>query len=90
MTNNEKIKELKEMIEVSDSPCFSKFKCLESTKEYFNDYGLCGVVFEDGKYVWCHQDYPMGGDKPHNYFCEITFYSLDELVEYVIKRYHLK
>ena len=56
----------------------------------FYDYGLCGVVFEDDKYIWCHQDYPMGGDKPHNYFFEIYFDSIDELVEYVKKRYHLK
>lgn len=83
-----KIKELENLVMSMNIDRFRKFACLESTDKYFNQYGLCGVVCDGDKYIWCHQDFPEGGDRPNSYYTVRPFDTIDELIEYV-KR-HIK
>lgn len=83
-----KIKELENLVMSLNIDRFRKFECLESTDKYFNQYGLCGVVCDGDKYIWCHQDFPEGGDRPNSYYTVRPFDTIDELIEYV-KR-HIK
>lgn len=50
--NDKKIKELENLIMSINIDRFRKFVCLESTEQYFNQYGLCGVVYDGNKYIY--------------------------------------
>ena len=63
-----KIKELEMFVISMNVDKFRKFACLESVEQYFNHYGLCGVVYEGDKYIWIHQDFPYEKDRPNIYY----------------------
>lgn len=62
-------------------PCiYDKFKCLDSTKDYFNKGGLCGIVNYDDKWVFIGQEYPAPEDNPNSWLNISEYESLDELI----------
>lgn len=50
--SGKKIKELENLVMSINIDRFRKFACLESTEQYFNQYGLCGVVYDGNKYIY--------------------------------------
>lgn len=81
-----KIKELEMFVISMNVDKFRKFACLESVEQYFNHYGLCGVVYEGDKYIWIHQDFPDEKDRPNIYYTIKSFDTIDELI-FFVKRY---
>ena len=62
-------------------PCiYDKFKCLDSTQDYFNIGGLCGIVNNDEKWYFCGQAYPEKGDHPNAWLSIREYESIDELI----------
>lgn len=76
----EQLKNLEILIKKLNLSEYTCFKCLGNTSDYFNQFGLCGVVVEDEKWVWCHQGFVSSGDNPNIEFYRKAFDSLGELV----------
>ena len=75
------IKQLETLINKLNLPQYTRFKTLGNTDDYFNQFGLCGVCAENGKWVWCHQGFVESGDNPAIAFFRKAYVSLEELVD---------
>lgn len=83
MINSDYIKQIEEWVNSGQLRGCEKFGIFKNSDECFNEYGLCGIVQADNCYIWCHQDYPFPGDRPHPYFDVRSFDSLEELFNFV-------
>ena len=81
--NLKQIKYLEKLIYALKVPEFNSFKCSNDTYYYYNKPGLCGIVYNNNKWIWCHQNYFPIGDNPNLYYSIIPFNSLNDLIKYV-------